>query len=62
MDHLQVPLDPPTILPTKGIRPRRRRTNQFITILKKGLAIIARKYDTIMSVGNFLQIEKYKKN
>jgi hypothetical protein len=43
MDHLQVPLDPPTILPTKGIGPRRKTTNQFITIKKKGLAIIARK-------------------
>jgi hypothetical protein len=43
VDHLQVPLDPPAILPTKGIGPRRRITNQFITIIKKGLAIIARK-------------------
>jgi hypothetical protein len=43
VDHLQVPLDSSTILSTKGIRPIRRTTNQFITILKKGLTIIARK-------------------
>jgi hypothetical protein len=43
MDHLQVPLDPPTILPTKGIGPRKRTTIQFITNKKKGLAIIVRK-------------------